>query len=105
MPKRPITLSGREAENLQEMGANLRSFRKFIYRESREDFALRLQVSATTLRSMEAGQPGVAIGHWMSALKLMQVSCDVVRLTKNDSVVLAEMTEQALKNGFPKTTD
>lgn len=61
------------ANELQLMGEQLRLYR--CERKDRQiDMAARLGIGLSTLKAMEAGSPGVAIGHWMKAFSLMGVS-------------------------------
>lgn len=53
-------------EALETLGNQLREER--IRRQDRQaDLAVRIGVSLSTLRSMEAGDPGVSIANWMKA--------------------------------------
>ena len=57
-------------DKLISLGTRLREARLLI-NESQKIVAARIGVSIPTLRKMEAGDPGVTIGHWMTAFEVL----------------------------------
>ncbi len=73
MPKSPVALSQMPPATLaglQQLGADL-AVARLRRQESLASWALRLGTSVPTLMRMEAGEPGVSIGIYASALWLM----------------------------------
>ncbi|HEY0233439.1 MAG TPA: helix-turn-helix transcriptional regulator [Afipia sp.] len=68
IPKIPFPV----AEALPQMGAAIRTAR-IRRRKTAADLARRLGVSLPTLRKLEAGDPGVALGTFVSALWLLEL--------------------------------
>jgi transcriptional regulator with XRE-family HTH domain len=68
--------------SLKNLGFRLRGER-LKRNDSQSVFAARVGVSVPTLRKMEAGDPTVMIGNWVSAL-------DVLERVKDLNAVLAE---------------
>ena len=81
-----ITLNGEYMslveQKLQDLGSRLRNER-LRRNESQAVFAARIGVSAPTLRKMEAGDSTVLIGHWATALDVLDRAGDI-------DVILAE---------------
>ena len=69
-------------QKLQDLGSRLRNER-LRRNESQAVFAARVGVSAPTLRKMEAGDATVLIGHWATALDVLDRAGDI-------DVILAE---------------
>ena len=67
---------------LQNLGSRLRNER-LRRNESQAVFAARIGVSAPTLRKMESGDSTVLIGHWATALDVLDHAGDI-------DVILAE---------------
>ena len=57
-------------DELSSLGARLKAER-LQKNETQKTFAARIGVSVPTLTKMEKGDPSVAVGHWMSALKVL----------------------------------
>lgn len=64
---------------LQNLGSRLRAER-LARNESQARFAARIGVSIPTLRRMEQGDASAQIGHWLTALTLLNRSADVESL-------------------------
>lgn len=64
---------------LREFGLNLATAR-LRRKESMRSWAQRLQVSVSTLRRMESGDPGVGIGVYATALWMANMSADMAQL-------------------------
>jgi transcriptional regulator with XRE-family HTH domain len=81
-----VTLNGElmplVEQKLQDLGSRLRNER-LRRNESQAVFAARIGVSAPTLRKMEAGDSTVLIGHWATALDVLDRAGDI-------DVILAE---------------
>jgi hypothetical protein len=71
------------------LGQNLQVVRMTVYRESLAQFSVRIGVCINTLRKMEAGHPGVAIGTWMQGFTFMQVDSDVVDASRPDALLFS----------------
>lgn len=74
---------------LQNLGSRLRNER-LRRNESQAVFAARIGVSAPTLRKMETGDSTVLIGHWATALDVLDRAGDI-------DVILAETEDLFLK--------
>lgn len=61
---------------LQNLGSRLRNER-LRRNESQAVFAARIGVSAPTLRKMESGDATVLIGHWATALDVLDRAGDI----------------------------
>lgn len=61
---------------LLNLGARLRDER-LRRDETQKVFAARIGVSVPTLHNMEAGDPGVTIGHWIAALDVLDRTADI----------------------------
>jgi transcriptional regulator with XRE-family HTH domain len=61
---------------LKDLGSRLRSER-LKRNETQAMFAARIGVSVPTLRKMESGGPAVLIGHWMTALDILDHAGDI----------------------------
>jgi hypothetical protein len=82
MPKSPIALSQMPPATLaglQKLGADL-SVARLRRKESLASWAVRLGTSVPTLMRMEAGEPGVSIGIYASALWLIGRSGSLAEL-------------------------
>lgn len=55
---------------LRSLGSRL-SDARLSRNETQAMFAARIGVSVPTLRKMEAGDPGVTLGHWVVALEML----------------------------------
>ncbi len=64
---------------LQDLGGRLRAAR-LARNESQARFAARLGISVPTLRRMEQGDATAQIGHWLSALSLLDRVADAEAL-------------------------
>jgi transcriptional regulator with XRE-family HTH domain len=82
-------------QKLQDLGSRLRNER-LRRNESQAVFAARIGVSAPTLRKMEVGDSTVLIGHWATAL-------DVLDRTGDIDVILAETEDLFAKYEKTKT--
>ncbi|MCE1273965.1 MAG: helix-turn-helix transcriptional regulator [Chlorobiaceae bacterium] len=58
-------------DKLKQLGERLRQAR-IARHEMQQHFADRLGLSRPTLGKMESGDPGVSIGAWMKALRLLE---------------------------------
>jgi transcriptional regulator with XRE-family HTH domain len=61
---------------LENLGARLRTER-LRRNDTQSVFSARIGVSAPTLRKMESGDATVLIGHWLSALDILDRSGDL----------------------------
>lgn len=61
---------------LQNLGTRLRHER-LRRNDTQAVFAARIGVSVPTLRKMESGDPAVLVGHWMTALEMLDRAGDV----------------------------
>lgn len=61
---------------LRSLGERLRDER-LKRNQSQAMFAARIGVSIPTFRKMESGDPGVTIGHWLSALDILDQLDDI----------------------------
>lgn len=66
-------------DQLCALGMRLRHAR-LARNEDQKTFSIRVGVSVPTYRKMEAGNPGVAIGHWVQALWILGRDDDIDRL-------------------------
>lgn len=66
-------------KELEQLGHRLKQAR-LAKGDSQKDFAFRIKVSIPTLRKMETGSPQVAIGTWVSALKVLGHAADLNQL-------------------------
>lgn len=64
---------------LQHLGSRLRGER-LKRNETQATFAARVGISVPTLRKMESGDPTVLIGHWATALELLDRAGDIDKL-------------------------
>jgi hypothetical protein len=77
---------------LREFGLNLATGR-VRRKESLRSWAQRLEVSVSTLRRMEAGDPGVSIGVYTTALWMMNMAGDLAQLARPEKDVGATSSE------------
>ena len=81
-----------DTENiLRELGQRLRH-RRLARRDRQSDMAARIGVSRPTYSKLENGDPGVAVGHWLTALSVIgnpRILLDTI------PVDLFEMADQA----------
>jgi len=77
---------------LREFGLNLATGR-VRRKESLRSWAQRLEVSVSTLRRMEAGDPGVSIGVYATALWMMNMAGDLAQLARPEKDVGAISSE------------
>jgi len=85
-------------QKLQSLGARLRTER--LHRnETQIRFAARIGVSHPTLRKMEAGDPTVQIGHWVSALDILDRSTDLdlILAASEDLFAKYEQTKKTVR--------
>lgn len=80
---------------LQNLGSRLRNER-LNRNESQAVFAARIGVSAPTLRKMESGDSTVLIGHWATALDVLDRAGDI-------DAILAETEDLFAKYEKTKT--
>jgi len=95
MPKASLSKSGLPSEvatAVREVGEHLKTARK-RRRETQADFAKRLLVATSTLIRMEAGDPGVSIGTWATALWALGMLPQFRRLAHPDDDTLGKMLE------------
>lgn len=64
-----LFVTEKESQSMATLGERLR-IRRIDRGDTQTQFAARLGVSIPTYRRMERGDPGVAIGHWVRALRL-----------------------------------
>jgi transcriptional regulator with XRE-family HTH domain len=89
-----ITLTELENEALHRLGERLAAAR--LRRNDRQgDFAVRVGVSIPTYRKMEAGEPSVALGCWVRALRLLDQLDDVEKLLAPPASVFAQLEQQS----------
>lgn len=69
---------------LRDFGLNLATAR-LRRKESLRSWAQRLGVSVSTLRRMEAGDPGVGIGVYVTALWMVNKSADMAQLASPEN--------------------
>lgn len=86
---------------LAVLGAQLRQFRVSSLKVTQEQFAQTLDVSVTTVKRMESGQPGVAIGVWLKTWALMEVLPDIVKQAEPNEAMFSQM----LQEHFPEYGD
>lgn len=72
---------------LLALGKSLHVVRTIGFRESLHEFSIRLNICVNTLRKMESGHPGVAIGTWFQAFELMHVDSSVVDAAAPDALL------------------
>ena len=65
-----FSITNEESRSMVALGERLR-FRRIDRGDTQAKFAARLGVSIPTYRRMEQGDPGVAIGHWVRAMRLL----------------------------------
>lgn len=82
-------------QKLQDLGSRLRSER-LRRNESQAVFAARIGVSPPTLRKMETGDSTVLIGHWATALDVLDRAGDI-------DMILAETEDLFAKYETSKT--
>jgi transcriptional regulator with XRE-family HTH domain len=80
---------------LQNLGSRLRNER-LRRNESKAVFAARIGVSAPTLRKMESGDSKVLVGHWATALDVLDRAGDI-------DAILAETEDLFAKYEKTKT--
>lgn len=68
-----------DTTKIASLGSRLREAR-LSRNESQEIFAARLGISIPTLRRMEMGDANVAIGHWVTALSVLDRETDLDQL-------------------------
>lgn len=78
------------------LGENLQLVRTKVYRESLAEFSERLNICINTLRKMENGHPGVAIGTWFQAFTLMQVEKSIIDASRPDGLLLLSQFPRAV---------
>lgn len=74
-----FTLTEQESRALTDLGHRLRS-RRIETRDTQANFAARVGVSVPTYRKMEKGDPGVPVGMWVRAIRLLRGIADVEAL-------------------------
>ena len=87
-------LSGKDYQ-LATLARALFAVRTKVYKESRAAFAGRLNVSEMTLRRMESASPGITIGTWFQALRLMQVDEAVLDAIRPDALLFTAQMANA----------
>ena len=65
-----LSIIEKESQSITALGERLR-IRRIDRGDTQAKFAARLGVSIPTYRGMERGDPGVALGHWVRALRLL----------------------------------
>lgn len=73
------------AKQLHELGLRIRMARE-RRKISQERFAERMEVSRETLRRLEKGDPTIAMGSFMRALRVLGLEGDVDRLAADDEL-------------------
>ena len=90
---------------LQKLGSRLRTER-LQRNESQAVFAARIGVSAPTLRKMESGDPTVLVGHWATALDLLDRANDIDAILAETEDLFAryEKTKTSLRRRASRRT-
>lgn len=88
-----IAINSFEKAALQRLGARLAASR-LLRKDRQGDFAARIGVSVPTYRKMEAGDPGVAIGFWLRALRLLGRLEDTEKLLAPAESIFAQLEQQ-----------
>ncbi|HEN47313.1 MAG TPA: XRE family transcriptional regulator [Mizugakiibacter sp.] len=65
-----FSITEKESKSVIALGERLR-IRRIDRGDTQAKFAARLGVSIPTYQRMERGDPGVALGHWVRALRLL----------------------------------
>ncbi len=85
-------------ERLNSLGLRLKTER-LQRNESQKTFAARIGVSIPTLNKMERGDSSVAIGHWVSALRVLGREGDLQHLLAPQEDLFKQYEkQQQLKN-------
>lgn len=95
MPKASLSKSGLPSDvalAIRELGQHLKIARKRRH-ETQAHFAERLLAATTTLIRMEAGDPGVSIGTWATALWALGLLPQFRRLAHPDDDTLGKTLE------------
>src|SRR5271169_5243972 len=95
MPKASLSKSGLPSEvatAVRELGQYLKTARKRRH-ETQAHFAKRLLVATSTLHRMEAGDPGISIGTWATALWALGMLPQFRRLAHPDDDTLGKALE------------
>lgn len=87
-----VSVTDRESETLERLGARLRR-RRLQAGEPQERAASRVGVSVPTYRKLEQGDPAVQVGIWVRAIGLYG-SLDDLDLLLPESLFDAEQTRQ-----------
>lgn len=82
-------------DHLKNLGKALQDFRELVLKESRESFRARLGITAPTLRAMERGEPGVAIGTWVAAMELMGTAELAIAAARPSAAIAMQMASRA----------
>ena len=82
-------------KNLISLGSRLKTER-LQRNESQKTFAARIGVSIPTLNKMEKGEYSVAIGHWVSALRVLGREEDLQHLLAPHEDLFRQYEEQQL---------
>ncbi|MFN9470915.1 helix-turn-helix transcriptional regulator [Acidovorax sp.] len=85
MAKLSVPLFPAVAKQLHELGLRIRMARE-RRKISQERFAERMEVSRETLRRLEKGDPTIAMGSFMRALRVLGLEGDVDRLAADDEL-------------------
>lgn len=85
MPKLSVPIFPAVAKQLHELGLRLRMARE-RRKLSQELFAERMGVSRETLRRLEKGDPTIAMGTFMRALRVLGLDKDVDLLAADDEL-------------------
>ncbi|MGA9722665.1 MAG: helix-turn-helix transcriptional regulator [Candidatus Binatus sp.] len=80
------------ATAVRQLGEYLKTARKRRH-ETQADFAKRLLVATSTLHRMEAGDPGISIGAWATALWALGMLPQFRRLAHPDDDTLGKALE------------
>ena len=72
-----------ELSRLKALGQRLRQSR-LVLNDKQKDFAFRIGISEVTLRKMEQGHSGVAIGNWLKALVFLGREFELDGLLKEE---------------------
>ncbi|NVO01055.1 MAG: helix-turn-helix transcriptional regulator [Geobacteraceae bacterium] len=67
------------SDQLKSLGRRLKDER-IKRNDTQQIFAARLGISVPTLKKMENGNPGVQIGTWLSALRILDRETDIEKL-------------------------
>lgn len=82
-------------ETLRKIGENIRVAR-IERNETQERFATRLGVSLPTVRKIETGDPGVSVGSWMEAIRLIGRLGEIEKALDKEESLFSQYERQAV---------